>query len=111
MAELSDYPAIVKGIIREHARISSNDSGIQVETIFDDEQGHYELMYAGWEGLRRVHGSVIHVDIRDGKIWIQHDGTEGGIATELTEAGVPADRIVLAFHHPYKRPYTGFAVG
>ncbi|HEX7447902.1 MAG TPA: element excision factor XisI family protein [Pirellulales bacterium] len=31
----------------------------------------------------------IHVDIRGGKIWIQHDGTEDGIADRLVEAGVP----------------------
>ena len=39
---------------------------------------HYELMYAGWNGPYRIHGSVLHVDIRNGKVWIQHDGTEEG---------------------------------
>lgn len=50
------------------------------------------------------------MDIKNGKVWIQHDGTESGIAGELLEAGIPRDHIVLAFHHPSKRQYTSFAV-
>ena len=50
------------------------------------------------------------MDIKDGKIWIQHDGTERGVANELVELGVPQDDIVLAYQPPYKRAYTPFAV-
>jgi hypothetical protein len=57
-----------------------------------------------------VHGSVIHIDIKGDKIWIQHDGTEGGIAPELVEAGVPPDKIVLAWHEPEIRKHTVYAV-
>ena len=55
------------------------------------------MIYTGWDEWRRVHGTVIHVDIRDGKVWIQHDGTEDGIAYEFLEAGIPHEHIVLAF--------------
>ena len=51
----------------------------------------------------------MHMDIKDGKIWIQHDGTEIGVANELVELGVPKEDIVLAYHAPYQRVYTGFA--
>lgn len=54
---------------------------------------------------------IIHVDIKDNKIWIQKDGTEIGIANELIAAGVPKEDIVLGFHAPYKREFTDFAVG
>jgi hypothetical protein len=50
-----------------------------------------------------------NIDIRDGKIWIQHDGTEEGIADGLVNSGIPKDRIVLAFKPPEIRPHTGFA--
>ena len=63
----------------------------------------------GWNKLQRVRGCVLHIDIKDDKIWIQHDGTEVGVANELIELDVPKHDIVLAFHPPYKRPYTGFA--
>jgi hypothetical protein len=47
-----------------------------------------------------IHGCVLHLDIKKGKIWIQHDGTEVGIANELVNLGVPKEDIVLAFHEP-----------
>ncbi|WP_238987010.1 element excision factor XisI family protein [Lyngbya aestuarii] len=53
---------------------------------------------------------VFHLDIIEGKIWVQRDDTEDGITPELVEAGIPKDRIVLGFHLPDVRPYTGFAL-
>ncbi len=49
------------------------------------------------------------MDIKQGKIWIQHNGTEIGIADELVKLGVSKEDIVLGFQAPYKRKYTGFA--
>ena len=79
--------------------------------IFDPVQGHFELMNVGWHGQQRIHGCILHVDIKDGKIWIQHDGTEEGIANRLVAAGVPKSDIVLAFQTPFQRRHTEFAVG
>lgn len=53
---------------------------------------------------------MLHLDIIDGKVWIQHDGTEEGVASELTAAGIPKESIVLGFRHPRVREHTGFAV-
>ena len=52
---------------------------------------------------------MVHIDIINDKIWIQRDGTEDGIATELLSAGVPKDRIVLGFRSPEMRKHTEFA--
>ena len=68
------------------------------------------LVEAGWENGVRIHGTLIHADIVDGKLWIQHDGAEEGIAPELVMAGVPKDRIVLGFRSPEMRKLTEFAV-
>jgi ketopantoate reductase len=111
MAEVASYTDIVKRIIRDYAEMKPSLGEVEVEMIFDDAGEHYELMYSGWINRERIHGSVIHVDIRGGKVWIQHDGTEQGIAGDLVEAGVPRDHIVLAFHPPEKRKYTSFATG
>lgn len=111
MDRVDEYREIVKRIIREYAAFPPSATGeVEAETIIDDDQGHYELRHIGWKEWRRIHGSVLHVDIRDGKIWIQHDGTEHGIARELEALGVPRMDIVLGFHSPAKRPHTGYAV-
>jgi hypothetical protein len=54
---------------------------------------------------------VLHLDIKDVKIWIQHDGTEVGVANQLVEMRVSKQDIVLAFHEPEVCQFTDFAVG
>jgi hypothetical protein len=100
----------VKQLLNEYSAYRISYGEVETETIFDDAKGHYELMHVGWIGRRRIHSCLLHVDIRDGKIWIQRGGTEGGIANDLVEAGIPRDQIVLAFHHPETRKLTDFAV-
>ncbi|MEM9217121.1 MAG: XisI protein [Cyanobacteria bacterium P01_F01_bin.150] len=86
------------------------DERIQAQTIFDTDRDHYQLVYVGWRNSKRVYGVVVHADIMEGKIWIQQDGTEAGLANELVERGVPKQDIVLAFDPPNLRQYTDFAV-
>jgi hypothetical protein len=68
------------------------------------------MLQVGWNGDEYVHGAVIHVDIIGDKIWIQYDGTEDGIATDLVENGILPETIVLGFRPPEVRSYTGFAI-
>ena len=86
------------------------DNRIQAQTIFDAEHDHYQLIYVGWRGSKRVYGVILHADIVDGKIWIQQDGTEQGLANQLVDLGVPKQDIILAFDPPNLRQYTEFAV-
>ena len=65
----------------------------------DRAQDRYLVVSIGWQGYRRVAHNLLHLDIIDGKIWVQKDGTEDGIAAELEAAGVPKHDIVLAFRH------------
>jgi XisI protein len=101
---------LIETILVDHAKIPYSHGDFHLQTIFDREQNHYLLMFVGWEGIRRVHGCLVHVDIIDGKFWIQGDGTERGIARELMEAGVCKDRIVLAFRSTEMRKMTDFAI-
>lgn len=106
---VDQYRKIIRDLIEEYASYKPARGDVQIEVIFDEAQDHYELIHAGWNGHYRIHGSVIHIDIRNGKVWIQHDGTSDAIANVLVEAGIPRDRIVLAFKPPEIRPHTGFA--
>ena len=110
MDTVNEYRRLLRELIERYARFTPSNGDIQTEAIIDAANDHYELIHAGWSGKHRVHGSVIHIDIRNGKIWIQHDGTNVGVADELVEAGVPREDIVLAFKHPDSRQYTDFAV-
>lgn len=109
METLKIYRSIIQDLLRRYATYQPARGDIEVEMIFDEHNDHYELMYTGWNGPYRVHGSVLHIDIRNNKVWIQYDGTDAGIAEELVDAGIPRDQIVLAFKAPDIRPYTDFA--
>ena len=110
MDTLSQYRQIIRDLIERYSKFAPARGDVQIEVVFDESNDHYELMYAGWNGPYRIHGSVLHIDIRNQKVWIQHDGTEEGIAEELVKAGIPRDQIVLAFKPPDIRPHTDFAV-
>jgi len=110
MARVEDYPAYVEELIKRYSQYKPAYGDIEVQVVFDRERHHYQLLNVGWNKYKRIRGCVLQIDIKDGKIWIQHDGTEEGIANELVEMGIPKQDIVLAFHAPYKRQYTGFAV-
>jgi XisI protein len=64
----------------------------------------------GWENGRRIHGTLVHIDIINSKVWIQRDGTEDGIAGDLEQAGILKNQIVLAFRPQEVRQHTGYAV-
>src|SRR5437879_4685182 len=111
MDRVERYREIVCRLITQYARYKPSHGQIETEAIADRDRDHYEVMHVGWDGVRRVHGSVIHIDIIDGKVWIQYDGTTCPVAEELMSAGIPREDIVLAFHPVEVRPHTGFAVG
>ena len=100
---------ILEQALRECARFYASDDA-RTLTIFDRQNGQFLLMDEGWDGFKHIHRVWLHVELRDGKFWIQKDGTEDGIAVDLMNAGVPKEKIVLAFQHPGRRQYGEFAV-
>ncbi len=76
METVKQYREIIQHLIGQYAQYRSARGEVQVEVIFDEANDHYELIYTGWNGPYRIHGSVVHIDIRQEKIWIQHDGTD-----------------------------------
>jgi hypothetical protein len=99
-----------KEVVRKYAGFTPNYGDIEVDTVFDDDGGHYQLWNIGWQNKRRIHGCVLHLVLKNGKIWVQHDGIEDGITNDLLEAGVRQDEIVLAFFTPAERKHLPFAV-
>ncbi|HYW19878.1 MAG TPA: XisI protein [Nodularia sp. (in: cyanobacteria)] len=103
-----NYSELVQTVLERHTENHFSE-GTEKELIFDCQRNRYLVVHVGWEDEKRAYGSVIHVDIKDGKIWIQRDLTEEGIANELVELGVPKSDIVLGFRAPHVRQFTGFA--
>ena len=111
MDKVEGYRQFIKQILTEHAQNTTNTDTVKAELIFDSEHDHYQLAYVGWQGDKRVFGPVMHFDIQEGKIWIQYNGTEDSVAQRLVDMGVPTSDIILGFHSPFKRQFTGYAMG
>ena len=110
MARVVHYRTLIKRLLEQHAQYVPATGHIEMETIFDEPHDRYQLMAIGWQGHRRVHGCVIHIDLKGEKVWIQHDSTDADIANTLVEMGIPAEHIVLGFQPEHYRQHTGFAV-
>jgi XisI protein len=98
---VEQYRQHIQSLLLERAQRRSANSvkaeEHEMQAIFDVERNHYQLLHLGWRGSKREFGCISHLDIKDGKIWIQQDGTEVGIANQL-----------VAFHEPSVRQYTEF---
>jgi XisI protein len=110
VANLEQYSQNVQKLLQEYAAFSKDEQEVETELIFDTIRNHYQLVHVGWQNDRRIYGCIIHLDIKDGKIWLQHNGTENDIAEELVEMGIPKTDIVIGFHSPFKRQFTEYAV-
>jgi hypothetical protein len=114
MDKIDKYRQIIQEVLTEFARPrrlgEEKAEEFETQVIFDTTNDHYQVLFVGWEGYQRTFGSPIHIDIKNGKLWIQQNLTDYDFIGELIEKGIPKKDIVLAFHAPYKRKYTGFAV-
>lgn len=108
MDKLEHYRNCVQTLLERHSQFKPQSDDIENEVVFDSVHDHYQLMRVGWKGLSRVYHTVLHFDIKAGKIWLQQNTTDIDVGQELIEMGVPKEDIVLGLHPPYKRPYTGY---
>ncbi|MEZ2248197.1 MULTISPECIES: XisI protein [unclassified Microcoleus] len=109
MDKLERYRSLIQKILEEYQQLSSGNSDVESVLLFDPIREQYLLIKMGWYQDNRIKSNVIHVRLKDGKIWIEEDRTEDGIATDLLQAGVSCEDIVLAFHPPRLRQFTEFA--
>ena len=112
MDKLTGYRETVRRVLQEFADWTTKPgSSIRAEVVHDPVLDHFELVESGWEGRRRIHMVIYHLDIIDGKVWIQYDATDRPIALQLVQAGIPHKDIVLAEKPADVRPFTGYGVG
>ena len=111
MDQLTDYRTKIKELLTKYLFLCKPSYGdVEVEKIFDTENDHYQIISIGWNNQKRIYNPIMHLDLKNDKIWIQENTTEIDIALELIEMGVPKQDIVIGFHSPKMRQLSGFAV-
>jgi hypothetical protein len=110
MDKLEHYRSCIQTLLEKQGQSKPRNEDVENELIFDSNRDHYQLIRVGWKGLERIYYTVLHFDIKGGKIWIQRNATDIDVGQELMEMGVAREDIVLGLHPPYKRPYTNYGV-
>jgi XisI protein len=111
MEKLVKYRSLIKQLLSKYAGIDGSEtSSVEEQRIFDTERDHYQLLAVGWEKNRRVFFCILHLDIKNSKIWLQENSTDYDIIEDLMSLGVPASDVVIGFHPSDVRAYTEFAV-
>lgn len=112
MEKLEKYKQIIKKVLSFYVELDRKtpEPNMEYFLISDDENGQYLWKTVGWEKDKHVDLTTVYIRLKNGKIYIEEDWTEEGIASDLLREGVPKDDIVLAFHEPEMRKYTEFAV-
>jgi XisI protein len=107
---LSQCQIALEKVLTEYSQRLNLGPEIAVYLLVSEDRRHFMLMHEGWQGHQRLHGAIVHAEIRGDKIWLHYDGTEDGITDDLVADGIPKDHIVLAFHPPDVRAHTGYAI-
>jgi XisI protein len=114
MAQVIDkvarYQKFAEVLIRRYVEQDYPKPDVETQLVMDVERGHYQWWQVGWRGFDRIYRCIVHLDIKDGKIWLQENLTEYDPAAELVEMGVPREDIILGLQPPEKRPYTDYGV-
>jgi hypothetical protein len=98
-----NFSGLIKQTLLRHLELIGTETDVEAQVIFDDERGRYSILNVGWQDEERIFGCPIYVEIREGKIWIQRDFTEPGIATQLLSLGVTEEQIILGYRSPTVR--------
>lgn len=110
MDSVNDLGEVVERILTVYTQIPYAHGDLRCEGIFDRQNHRYVLMTLGWDEGKRVHFPLVHIDIIEGKTWIEKDNTEAGVAEDLVRAGIPKSKIVIAFRSLEMRKHMEYAV-
>jgi hypothetical protein len=107
--KLNHHRNAIESVLTDVKSITKDKNGYAYRLLLDRHSDSYALICVGWEGRKRIHHFVVHLEIINGKVWLQEDNTDLVIAEELERAGIPKSDIVLGFHPADLRPFTEYA--
>ena len=108
--KLNRYRHIIEQLLTEIASVPYAYGAVQDKTIFDRKADRYIVVSEGFDKDGRVNNIVSHIEILNGKVWLQADNTDRVIARQLEEAGIPKSDLVIGFRPPDIRALMDYAV-
>ena len=110
MERTQELENLIIQVLSEFRDYYNQGNGTPIQLIADKETKHYQLAMIGWENKKRHFGVLAHLCIKNSKINLEYNGTEEDFIADLEKLGVQKSEVVVAFHAPYLRPLTGYAL-
>lgn len=104
LTKTESYRHILQQIVAQHACMVAPTAQIEYVQNCDLRHDSYLLLRLGFDRVGRAHHVLFHLRLKNGKVLIEADGIEYGIARDLIEAGVAPEDIVFNMYrvpHPY----------
>jgi XisI protein len=99
----------VLDILQQFASNPIGNKGLEKQLIADTERNRFQVIVFGWESNNLVNTTLLHFEIKNGKIWVQQNWTEIEVAKELVARGISKQEIVLGFLPEVMRSDTEYA--
>jgi len=71
MDKLNHYRSIIQKILEEYQKLGSGNSNIEPTILLDPIRDQYLLLKMGWYQDNRIKRNIIHLRLKDQKIWIE----------------------------------------
>lgn len=96
MDKLSHYRQLLRQIVKQHVEYPSYQDYIDTLAVCDEATDNYLMLDIEASRKGTQYWVIFHLRLRDGKVRIEKDGIEYGIAQDLLEAGIAEEDIVYA---------------
>lgn len=92
-----NYAEILTRVLRQAATPQPRLQPLRISAVCDAEAGQFLIILTGWDKDRWLNTILFHARLANGKVIIEDDNFEEGIAADLIAAGIAVDDIVTSF--------------
>jgi XisI protein len=110
MENLTPYQIAIQTILSEYAEYMATSGELSLQTLFDTKNNHYQILVLGWQGNKRIYNNLLHLDIIDGKIWVQNNNTQFTLVEDFERFSIAKQDIVNGLIPARRRKFSAFAV-
>lgn len=104
MDRLKKYQTAIIKLVNAQAAIAQNSiDQTQTQAVLDTKNHHYLLLQLGWEEDVFLHHCLLHIDLKDGKVWVQQNWMDIDLEALLEAGGIDKSDIVAGFLPDFER--------
>lgn len=109
--KLTKYKKILKELFKCQASLHfANEPEVEQQLIINKEETQFIIMVVGWYEEYYKHFALLHVQLKEGKVWLHQNNTDEDVGSILEEKGIPKSELVLGFFTPFERELSDYAV-